>query len=146
METVIILILILVVISLVLKGESNTFSDYTPPTPKQLSTYVTNAQKKEHMQSEYWKNLKQKRWEIAGGVCERCKQFPCTDLHHLHYQNLLEEDISEVVYLCRACHQHIHDKFGYSRHEHFPIHGDQIPPNKVKLLRKTKAPEKELTP
>lgn len=83
--------------------------------------YISAEQKQAHLRSAYWYNLKQQRRDICNNLCEQCNLVPPTELHHLHYTNLLHESIDDVVYLCTDCHQAIHNIYGYDRASTYPL-------------------------
>jgi len=83
--------------------------------------HMSQKQKQQHLGSDYWHQLKQKRTKIASGICERCGSAENLELHHIHYLSLGSEDIDDVRLVCRDCHQAIHDKYGYGRNGTYPI-------------------------
>lgn len=64
---------------------------------------------------EYIVSLKwlRKREEILkrdGNLCQRCKAYPATDVHHLTYANLGNEPPEDLISVCRGCHEEIHGR------------------------------------
>jgi len=77
---------------------------------------MSRQQKKDHLQSEYWSKLKVAKLQQCGNYCEKCgKLSKHLDLHHKTYIRLGFEDISNVILLCRTCHEHQHQHYGKDR-------------------------------
>ena len=62
------------------------------------------------MQSEDWKNLRAAvvSHPIWKGKCWICQRKRKCDAHHLRYRNLYDVKVSDIVPLCRTCHEKIH--------------------------------------
>jgi hypothetical protein len=65
---------------------------------------------KSHLQSEYWKNIRQLALERDDHICQLCKLEKATDVHHLTYKNLGNELLEELTSYCRTCHAKVHEK------------------------------------
>lgn len=68
--------------------------------------------KEEYRQTEYHKQLKSERAFFAEWHCEICGAFePSGDFHHIHYDTFgfRENVFTDGLYLCRKCHQAIHE-------------------------------------
>lgn len=61
-----------------------------------------------YLQSDHWRDLKRRAFEIHGCVCMLCGKLP-VDGHHLVYRDLYDVKPEEVVPLCRACHEKVHE-------------------------------------
>ena len=69
---------------------------------------------KSYISSNEWKLLKELIIEERGNYCEKCNnQFISLDLHHIHYDNFKKELRSDLLLLCRNCHNTIHDSKKY---------------------------------
>lgn len=88
---------------------------------KYSNQFCTAQEKSEHMQSQYWFDLKQYRLALANYVCESCGTSGPLELHHVDYSNLLAENINDVRVICRQCHQAVHNRLGYSRETYYGI-------------------------
>ena len=64
----------------------------------------------EYLQSSHWKTLRKIMLESAGWKCKLCEAKGNLHVHHLNYENLGEELISDLVVLCNPCHRKIHGK------------------------------------
>ena|SRR5215469_6266112 len=51
-----------------------------------------------------------RKWILkrANGVCEKCRKRPATEVHHLTYKRVFNEDMADLIALCRQCHAEIH--------------------------------------
>jgi len=75
-----------------------------------LSDGTEMGNHKNYLQSEHWKRIKQ-----AYMISNRPKECWCCktkdqplDLHHLHYQNVGNEQLEDLELLCRTCHAEVH--------------------------------------
>jgi hypothetical protein len=62
-----------------------------------------------YMASQAWADKRRKVIERSGGVCEGCRERNADDVHHLTYIHFRNEFLFELVALCRACHDRIHE-------------------------------------
>jgi hypothetical protein len=44
----------------------------------------------------------------ANYSCEKCKDWPATEVHHLTYVRVFNELPSDLIALCKQCHAEIH--------------------------------------
>lgn len=66
--------------------------------------YNSREYREEYLKSEHWKTLR--GYIVKSGVmCFKCQQKPATDAHHLRYRNIVDVKISDLVPLCRPCHE-----------------------------------------
>jgi uncharacterized membrane protein YccC len=65
-----------------------------------------------YMKSEEWKTIRQRIMDRARAdgtpMCERCAEVRATDVHHQTYEHVFHELDSELLALCRPCHQDQH--------------------------------------
>ena len=59
-----------------------------------------------YMASREWALKKRAVRERSGGICERCKKAPATQVHHLTYERLYRELLSDLLHVCRPCHEY----------------------------------------
>jgi hypothetical protein len=65
----------------------------------------------EYLKSPYWQAVRTRALQRAGGCCQRCRrQSRRLDVHHLTYRNLGQERESELMVLCRECHEAEHGR------------------------------------
>ncbi len=78
-------------------------------------------QKKAYLASSQWKTIRTKVLTRDHYQCQLCNYTESLEVHHITYERFTNEDISDLVTLCRDCHQSIHDKLGYNYTSTFPI-------------------------
>lgn len=63
---------------------------------------------KQYLASREWR-VRRKRFieEATYGVCQRCAERPIENVHHLTYANIGNEKWSDLMGLCRPCHEYI---------------------------------------
>ena len=68
-----------------------------------------------YLQTEEWKELRRVVLERDDYECQGCLEKRAEHVHHLHYKNVGNELICDLVSLCVACHEKTHrgpNKFG----------------------------------
>jgi len=60
-----------------------------------------------HLRSDKWRELRRLVWQRAKGLCERCSE-PGAHVHHLTYERMGDELLSDLQLLCRRCHEEEH--------------------------------------
>jgi len=63
----------------------------------------------EYLNSKKWKDKRNLVFERDNYKCQECKEKNADDVHHLTYDNLGNENLNELVSVCRECHKKIHD-------------------------------------
>lgn len=58
----------------------------------------------EYIKTKKWQQLRAKVFERDNKWCRDCGLVEATEVHHLNYQNYLNESIDDLVSLCRVCH------------------------------------------
>lgn len=77
--------------------------------------------KQQYLKSLEWKALKSKVLNRDNYTCQSCNTNGISlEVHHITYQNFGNEDLADLVSLCRNCHQAIHDKHGYDYNKVYP--------------------------
>ncbi len=81
---------------------------------------MSAGNKQAYLNSPEWAN---KRTLIVTRdvVCQCCGSIHANEVHHISYLHLGDEPLSDLVLVCRKCHQEIHDKYGYDRLGYFPL-------------------------
>ena len=54
-------------------------------------------------------------------TCRGCGTTEQLEVHHTTYKRLGNEKLTDLVTVCRNCHQRIHDKYGYNYKSEFPL-------------------------
>jgi len=63
----------------------------------------------EYLRSDEWREKRKEFLEEADYECEECGER-ATEVHHLSYDNIGEEDTDDVEILCHECHKETHGK------------------------------------
>lgn len=64
---------------------------------------------REHLNSPFWQNIRSQVVTRYNGRCCRCGDVG-TDVHHLTYENVGNENLEDLILLCRKCHQSEHNR------------------------------------
>lgn len=66
---------------------------------------------KEYLNSDLWKEKKKTILSSLGKKCNRCgTKKGRIDIHHLTYDRVTNEKLSDVIVLCAECHSKEHNK------------------------------------
>lgn len=65
---------------------------------------------KEYLLSDAWRDKRQRVLARCGGMCEGCRKYRATEVHHLTYKHVGNEFLFELVGLCKKCHEAIHNR------------------------------------
>lgn len=57
-----------------------------------------------YLASPQWKQRRLQAFERAGGRCERCGSAVKLEVHHLTYDRLGREELSDLLVVCKPCH------------------------------------------
>lgn len=68
----------------------------------------TTLDYEEVLASPRWKNIGRALRDFHCG-CQACGATTRTDVHHAHYDTLGAERPTDLVLLCRECHDAVHD-------------------------------------
>lgn len=61
----------------------------------------------EYLQTEHWKN-KSKEIRTRDPICRICNKNSTDDVHHLTYENIYNEKDTDLIGICRECHEKVH--------------------------------------
>jgi 5-methylcytosine-specific restriction endonuclease McrA len=99
------------------KQRRSTPSIYSSPN---LDRWTT-ARYHTYLQSPEWKSLVSKV-KSRDRVCQLTGATTNLEVHHITYDRLGNEDLTDLVLLSRSAHQFVHDYYGsYSRNNTYPI-------------------------
>lgn len=62
----------------------------------------------DYLKTEYWKTRRQRALQKALFACQLCKCTECLDVHHNTYERIGGELDSDLIVLCRECHELFH--------------------------------------
>lgn len=68
---------------------------------------VDKSLKDLYYNTPHWRAMSKQRREFDDWRCVLCKSTENLEVHHFHY-DLFEEDIEDLVTLCRNCHRRLH--------------------------------------
>lgn len=63
----------------------------------------------QYIKTQAWEEMRQKVFRRDGFRCVVCGEEKNLNVHHLTYENLGAEKVSDMITLCRTCHQGIHE-------------------------------------
>ncbi len=66
-----------------------------------------------YMASREWAEKREAVRERCGGYCERCGVNRFREVHHLTYERFGEELLTDLMGLCRECHEYVSAKSTY---------------------------------
>lgn len=61
-----------------------------------------------YLKSEHWSNLRHTKLR-ANPDCQKCGCSENLDVHHVNYRNLFDVSVSDLLTLCRPCHNRQHE-------------------------------------
>lgn len=68
--------------------------------------YTQKEYREEYLNSDEWKNLRNTILS-AQPACQCCGNL-ATDVHHMVYRNIVDVKISDLLPVCRSCHNELH--------------------------------------
>ncbi len=76
-----------------------------------IAQHTSDAEKYQHYlcSREWWVRREAVR-ERCKGICERCKEWPMTSVHHLTNARKYDEPLEDLQALCDGCHAFTHGK------------------------------------
>lgn len=63
-----------------------------------------------YLQSPQWRNKRQELFNERGKKCEHCGATTQIHVHHIHYRNLGNEKLEDLMVLCKSCHEEEHKR------------------------------------
>lgn len=65
-----------------------------------------------YLSSKKWKEIREKIAKNKNYTCEKCQKkiYKGFHIHHLNYNNLGNEKDSDLIFLCKNCHEKIHNR------------------------------------
>jgi len=61
---------------------------------------------REYLETEHWDTVRRRKLFEANYTCERCEiRGVLMDVHHLHYSTRGEEEMEDLLCVCRPCHK-----------------------------------------
>ena len=92
-----------------------------PIRPIRGNRLMTTAERNAYLLSPQWKALRKLVIE-RDKCCQLTGDVTYLEVHHIHYDNLGNEYLDDLVLLSRRAHQFVHDYYGsYDRYNTYPI-------------------------
>jgi 5-methylcytosine-specific restriction endonuclease McrA len=63
---------------------------------------------KKYLLSDEWAQLKIDLFNYRGKKCEKCGSKTKICVHHKTYDNIFKEEYSDLIILCKICHEKTH--------------------------------------
>lgn len=80
-----------------------------PKKNKPLFPVRNEADYRKYLRTRHWKRMKDKVYKYRKTVCcETCGSLLDRNVHHKTYKRLWNEKVSDLIILCRACHESEH--------------------------------------
>lgn len=128
----IVIIAVLWIVSAILHKKPSTMEHSRPsssvstPIVRKFSLpeydqFMTRDEKKAYLSSDKWATKRRIVLYRDGHQCQRCGETSSLECHHISYERLGDEELHQLVTVCRFCHQEIHDRLGYDRTTQYPI-------------------------
>lgn len=96
------------------------------PTPKRANASAENWTNDHqqwyrtvYLKSDHWKSLRSRKL-LVSPRCERCPETRGLDVHHVNYRNIFDVE-SDLLTLCRDCHDKEHDQNGMPVRSRSPL-------------------------
>lgn len=80
---------------------------------RNLEREQRRAEYRKYLQSDQWRKKRAAVMQRANGICEGCQRARAVEVHHLHYKNVFNEPLWDLVASCEACHRSVH---GHAAH------------------------------
>lgn len=94
-------------------------------TEKRVSKKQEKKEKKEkrinyliYLDSVKWKNKREEALNHYGRFCNKCKSSTNLQVHHLTYKTLYNEELEDLMILCKSCHMNLHKEIKQGRKPH----------------------------
>jgi hypothetical protein len=69
--------------------------------------YNRHEYREEYLKSDDWKTLRSQVLDIKP-LCQCCQKITASDVHHMVYRNIVDVKITDLLPVCRSCHEYIH--------------------------------------
>lgn len=82
---------------------------YNAPNSVILLKPLTREEKyAAYLKSSKWRNKRKKLFAIRGKICEDCGSKRKIQVHHITYDRIFNERLSDLKVLCEKCHKDTH--------------------------------------
>lgn len=100
----------------------NAFESIKEPTEVKDEVSEEKKRHDKELSSKQWKKKREEVFERYGKQCAECGDTKNIQVHHLIYRkghHLWEYDVSELIPLCKHCHQEVHNDKNHKFHEKY---------------------------
>jgi 5-methylcytosine-specific restriction endonuclease McrA len=70
--------------------------------------YLRTMPYQEYLQTPEWKAIREKKLKESGFRCQLCNQSGELNVHHRTYERRGNEELQDLIVLCRGCHETFH--------------------------------------
>lgn len=68
-----------------------------------------NSEYQEYLLSEHWQKIRSERLKMDNFKCQNCGRPFDLQVHHLTYDRIGNEDINDLITLCKFCHARVEE-------------------------------------
>ena len=92
------------------KKKKNEESNYLRECVKD-SNFETSKRGRyiKYLGSDAWKFKRTQALVRDNYICQACKNNPAEEVHHLTYDTLFDEKLEDLLSVCKACHNQLHN-------------------------------------
>ena len=93
-----------IIYELFLYGKVDKEEEFYPIGSFAYDSYI------DYLKSKHWKALKDNKLSQCNYMCQMCADSEAElHVHHNNYDNLCFEEMSDLIVLCKKCHEKFHD-------------------------------------
>lgn len=100
-----------------IRGLSNILSDFEDAGSEKG---LHGGEYRQYIRSDEWEKKREERLKKDGYKCQECGTAKNLEVHHITYERLGNEDINDLITLCKECHENIHRIDIYRKRPHKP--------------------------
>ena len=87
--------------------------------PKRPTAYETLYER--YLGTAYWRAKSKEAIACANFLCQRCYKRPATQSHHLTYDRVGNELLTDLLPVCAPCHRALHPKAANDNEPELPF-------------------------
>jgi len=76
-------------------------------------SYLGSRRGTPYIWTTQWERKRQAVFKRCRGICERCNRFAAQHAHHLTYERLFHESLTDLLGVCLPCHSFVHGRGTY---------------------------------
>lgn len=74
----------------------------------------------DYINSDAWQERRKERLEFAESRCELCNRSSDLEVHHRTYERLGDENLNDLIVICKTCHHQFHDRLSLHQEGDLP--------------------------